>query len=384
MGSRRSTKYDFLLLGIVFILLILGIIMVYSASSVRALETYNDSIHFLIRHSFRVGLGIIALFVCARIDYHQWRSVTPLMLICGLGFLIVVLFMPEINGSKRAIPLGGIQFQPSEFMKLILILYFSAIFAQGKLSPSHQHNNLRIHYGLFMIIVALVFIEPDLGTSMVLFFIGLFMFYLAGVSKRRLAGMVIFTVPLITVSLALFPYQRKRLFDFVGSVFGSEPMNYHVKQSIIGLAHGGFRGVGYGVGKQKLYFLPEPYSDFILSSLGEEIGFLGISLVLVLMCLILWRGIRIALRAPDRYGYLVGSGITLMILINALINAGVIVNLLPTTGLPFPFLSYGGSSLLVHLTGVGILLNISRHSIDSYRDFTYKRGRMYTMENEGY
>lgn len=153
-------------------------------------------------------------------------------------------------------------------------------------------------------------------------------------------------------------------------------MSYHVKQSIIGLANGGFKGLGYGVGKQKHYFLPEPFSDFILACFGEEFGFIGIFILFVLLAIVLWRGIRIALRAPDRYGFLLAGGITAMVLINALINACVVVNLFPTTGLPFPFVSYGGSSLLVHLLGVGILLNISKKRIVPYKDFTAYRGRV--------
>ena len=147
--------------------------------------------------------------------------------------------------------------------------------------------------------------------------------------------------------------------DFVQFILGKADMNYQVRQSVIGLAHGGLTGVGYGEGKQKLSFLPEPFSDFILSSLGEELGFLGLMLVFILVAVILWRGIRIALRAPDEYGYLLAGGITAMIMINAVMNAWVVVNLLPTTGLPFPFLSYGGSSMMIHLAGIGVLLNIS-------------------------
>ena len=201
------------------------------------------------------------------------------------------------------------------------------------------------------------------------------MFFLAGVSWSRLSKMALALVPLVMFGIAIFEYQRQRLVDYWEAVSGSGPMSYQVKQSIIGLAHGGMTGLGYGAGKQKLYFLPEPFSDFILASYGEEFGFLGIFVLFGLLVILLWRGVHIALHAPDRYGYLLAGGITGMILINTLVNAGVVVNLFPTTGLPFPFLSYGGSSLFVHLMAVGMLLNISSKSGVPYKEYTAYRAR---------
>jgi len=260
-------------------------------------------------------------------------------------------------------------------MKLTVIFYLAAVLAKKDRPRSKEKDTLMVHYVMVLLAVGLVFIEPDLGTALVLFFIGFSMFYLGGVAWRQLARMVLFLVPLISVGMVLFPYQRQRLMDYWRSVFGSAPMGYQVKQSIIGLAHGGFAGVGYACGKQKFFFLPEPFSDFIVASLGEELGFLGIGLLFILLVVVLWGGIRIALRAPDRYGFFMAGGITIMILVNALVNAGVVLNLLPTTGLPFPFISYGGSSLFVHLMGVGILLNISKKRVVSYKSFTLNRGR---------
>jgi cell division protein FtsW len=375
MRRKEIHQPDYILAGAVGLLLILGILMVYSASSVKAAEKLNDSIFFLRHHAFRVGLGLIGMLLLSRVAYASYRPVTPLLLLSGVAALVIVLFMPEVNGSRRAVIIGGFQFQPSEFMKLLVIFYLAAIFAKGKTSPAHQPRNLRTHYLLFMGIVGLVLLEPDLGTGLVLFFIGLSVFLLAGVSGKRLLAMALIPMPVVLLEMAVHPYQRRRFITFIESVTGSGELSYHVKQSIIGLAHGGFSGVGYGAGKQKLFFLPEPFSDFILASLGEELGFIGIAGVFLLLAVVLWRGTRIALRAPDRYGFLLAGGITAMILINGLVNAAVVVNLLPTTGLPFPFISYGGSSLLAHLCGIGILLNISRYSVETYRGFTRSRGR---------
>jgi len=267
-------------------------------------------------------------------------------------------------------------------MKLVLIFYLAAVFAKGKQAKAQNGKVLTIHCILLLATVGLVFIEPDLGTAMVIFFIGFTMFFLGGVRWKHLLRLISFLVLLFCMGMIMFPYQRQRVIDYWGSLFGSAPMNYQVKQSIIGLAHGGLTGVGYGVGKQKLYFLPEPFSDFILSCLGEELGFIGVLFTFILLGIILWRGVRIAMRAPDRYGYLLAGGITAMILINALVNAGVTFHLLPTTGLPFPFLSYGGSSLLVHLMGAGILINISKRNVATYKEYTWSRGQENRWQRE--
>jgi cell division protein FtsW len=267
-------------------------------------------------------------------------------------------------------------------MKLTLILYLAGVFAKGIKARALVGNQWMTHYLIVLISIGLVFIEPDLGSSIVLFFVAIVMFFLIGMGWKRLAQMMAVIPPLVCVGLALFPYQRLRVISYIRSLTGKGPMNYQVKQSIIGLAHGGLRGVGFGEGKQKLSFQPEPFSDFILTSYGEELGFIGIAFLFLLLLIVLWRGIRIALRSPDRYGFLVAGGITAMIMINALINAGVAVNLLPTTGLTFPFLSYGGSSLFVQLIGVGILINISSQRILTYKDFTSKRRMQWSDREE--
>lgn len=375
MRHRDDGQLDRILLVVVAVFLGVGILMVFSASSFRGAEKYGDAAFFIKLHLVRVVLGILLFLGFSRMDYHRFRWATPLALLLCLGLLVGVLLGPEFQGSRRSFFVLGKQFQPSEFTKLVVILYLAAVFAKGEKSRAHQGDVLSVHYIIVLVAVGLVFIEPDLGTALVLFSVSFSMFLLAGVAWTKLAKMGLLLVPLISVGVAVFPYQRQRISDFLSSVFGSGPMSYQVKQSIMGLAHGGLTGAGYGGGKQKLFFLPEPFSDFIFASLGEELGFIGIFCIMILLGLILWRGIRIALRAPDRYGYLVAGGITIMILVSALINAGVILNLLPTTGLPFPFLSYGGSSLIIHMIGAGILLNISRKSVGSYGRTPSDRGR---------
>ncbi|HHS13116.1 MAG TPA: cell division protein FtsW [bacterium] len=368
-------RIDRILLGAVIAVLILGVLAVYSASSFRGAEKYGDSACFLKQHLIRVLIGMLMLLIMSRIPYEKLRVITPPLLLVLTVMLVAVLAGDAFHGSRRSLLLFGRRFQPSEFMKLVFIFYLATVFARGREANVFRQNTLMIHYYLVLLIVGLVFLEPDLGTALVLFFLAISMFYLGGVSLRKLVQMGLILMPLVAFGVFVFPHQRQRLTDFFNSLADSGMINYQVKQSIIGLANGGITGVGYGSGKQKLFFLPEPFSDFILASIGEEMGFVGLTVLFVLMLIILWRGIRIALRAPDRYGFLLASGITCLIMINALVNAGVAVHLLPTTGLPFPLVSYGGSALLMQMAGIGVLLSISRVAVTPYGEFTEYRSR---------
>lgn len=375
MIAREQNGLDLWLLGAVLVLVLMGLFMIYSASSFRAEEKYGDATMFFKQHFFRVLLGMLVLFLISKIDYHRFKALVPFLLMGLLILLFLVFLGSKFNGSRRAMTLLGKQFQPSEFMKLAMIFYLATALSHQKRGADIARDRLMAHYVTLLVVVGMIFLEPDLGTSLVVFFVGFTLFYLAGVPWKRLFQMGASVLPMVLLGITVFPYQKKRLMDFIHSVFSGGETSYQVKQSIIGIAQGGFWGVGYGAGKQKMLFLPEPFSDFILASLGEEMGFIGLLLVFVLLTVILWRGIRIAQTAPDRYGFLLAGGITSLIMVNALINAGVAVNLLPTTGLPFPFLSYGGSSLLVLMAGVGILLNISKGRPVTYKQFTRQRAK---------
>ncbi len=375
MHPEETQRSDMILLTAVAVLVIIGLLMIYSASSFRAEEKYGDANIFLFQHLVRVFIGLVIMLVASKIDYHRYRWITPFLFLGLTAFLVLVLFEDKINGSRRALTLMGKDFQPSEFMKLTVILYLAAVFGKKWNKQDLPEDNVMVHYTIVLLVVGLIFLEPDLGTALVIFSVALVMFFIGGVTWRTIGRMGVILIPIVIVGLSIFSYQLKRLTDFLESVLGSGEMSYQVKQSIIGLAQGGLTGQGYGAGRQKLFFLPEPFSDFILASLGEEMGLLGITLVFVLMTIILWRGLKIARNAPDRYGSLIAGGITSLIMINGLINAGVVVNLLPTTGLPFPFLSYGGSSLLVLLVGVGIMLNISKQRPVSLKSFTRRRAQ---------
>jgi len=370
---QKRKSVDKVLLTAVMVVIVIGVLTVFSSSSFYGKEKYNNSMIFFKLHMMKVGAGLLLLFIAMHIDYHRYRWVTPMVIVILLVLLVAALFGPMYKGSHRAVVLFGKQLQPSAFMKLALIFYLAAIFTKGSNARSLRGEWLYSQYGFLLLITGLVFIEPDLGSAMVIFSIGLAMFFIAGVPLRDMGKILWGVIPVVFVGLTFFPYQRKRLFDFINPVLGRGEIAYQIKQSIIGLAQGGVMGVGYGEGKQKFLFLPEPFSDFALSSWGEEMGFIGIFFLFALLLVILWRSVHIALNAPDRYGYLIAGGITAMVMVNAIINAAVVVNLLPTTGLPFPFISYGGSSLIMHLVSIGVLLNISKTQQDRFRDFSADR-----------
>jgi cell division protein FtsW len=238
------------------------------------------------------------------------------------------------------------------------------------------NKKIMVHFGIILGITGLVLVEPDLGTATVVFSVGLIMLELAGTPRGTLFKMVLSVSPVVFLGMSVNHYQRERIVDFLRAKMHLAPLPYQIHHSLIALANGGLLGSGYGEGMSKKLYLPEPFSDFILSTLGEEFGFLGICVLFMILGLVLWRGTQIALRAPDRYGFLIAGGITSLLMVNSLINAAVAMYLIPTTGLPFPFISYGGSSLFVYMAGMGILLNISGKTVATFHQFTTERGRI--------
>jgi cell division protein FtsW len=375
MNARHPM--DKVLLIAVLALLTIGCLMIYSASAFwSADKNHDDYSLILMRHLMRVSLGLLIMVAVSRIDYHRYRSWAPVLLAVFGVLLVAVLFTAPFRGSRRAFPFPMGRFHPAEYMKLILVLYLASALARSAPTRVLEDRKLMLHYSVLLGVTALVLIEPDLGTASVLFAGGIMIFFLAGTPGDRLAKMMLFVSPFVCVGLAVNGYQRLRILEFVQSKTGASPLPYQIRHSLIALANGGLLGLGYGEGMAKNLYLPEPFSDFILATLGEEFGFVGVLVLFAVVAVILWRGTRIALHAPDRFGFLVSAGVTSILLVNALINAGVVLHLIPTTGLPFPFVSYGGSSLFVYMAGMGILLNISGQTVPSFHQFTTERGRI--------
>jgi len=376
MNPTRSRQPDRILLVSVGLLLLLGIAVIFSASAFWSADRHADFAVYLKRHCARVAIGLALLVLASKIDYHRYRELTPYFVLVIFGLLVAVFFIPKTNGVHRTIPLWGQRFQPAEAMKLMTVFFMAAVLAKGP-PPENRSpwkDPLLYYFAYLMVSVFLIFMEPDMGTSMVVFFVGLTLFLIAGVRLAKVARMTACVIPLLAVGMVLKPYQWIRLKAFVQSAVGLKPLPYQIQHSLIALSRGRLAGVGFGQGDEKNLYLPQPFSDFILATLGEELGFIGMTVLLALLFTVLWRGFRIARRAGDQYGFLLAAGITSMILINALINAGVVMHLLPTTGLPFPFISYGGSSLFVTLGGIGVLLNVSKQTVPSLRDISFEHG----------
>jgi cell division protein FtsW len=367
---------DRALLLAVLALLVLGSLMIYSASAFWSADNSNDYSLILKKHLMRVAAGLMVMFVVSRIDYHAYRRWTPHVLVIMGILLVAVLATPRFRGSSRAFSLPGGSFHPAEYMKLVLVLYLASVLARGVELEKFGSKKIMVHFAVILGITGLVLAEPDLGTATVIFSMGLVMLELAGTPRGTLFKMVLSLSPVVFLGMSANHYQRERILDFVRVKMHLAPLPYQIRHSLIALANGGVVGSGYGEGMAKKLYLPEPFSDFILSTLGEEFGFVGICVLFMILGLVLWRGTQIALRAPDRYGFLLAGGITSLLMVNSLINAAVAMYLIPTTGLPFPFISYGGSSLFVYMAGMGILLNISGKTVATFHQFTTDRGRI--------
>ncbi len=357
---------DKILLAVVLILAGFGIVMVYSTSGVYA-DVEGNSHYFLLRHVFSIFLGFTMMMLASLIPYSLYRRpgvIIPLLFLAL--FLLVLTLIPgigtKINNARRWLPLGTFRtFQPSELTKLILIMYFSyyMVKKQDKIkSFSFTVLPSLIILGTFFI---LIIMQPDLGTAINIVALVFPLMFIAGVRITHLSGVLLVIFPVISAIAWSNPYQKTRILLFLNPWKDPKGSGYQLIQSLIAIGKGRLTGTGLGRGQQKLFYLPEPYSDFIFSTVGEELGFLGGLFLLVLFLLLIWRGMLIALNAPDLFGTFAAFGLTLLVGIQAVINLGVVTGLLPTKGLPLPFISHGGTSLIVCLTAMGILLNISKH-----------------------
>ncbi len=357
--------FDLILLMAVLVLLVFSVCFVYTASSAKAERAHDDSAFYLKRQLLRLALGLILMFLMLRVDYHVVLRWSPLFFGMAVILLLVLLFLPEsmaIRGAHRWISVGSLQLQPSELAKFCLIMYLAANLTKPSLDLRNFTDGLLPQLLLIGVAVLLVAIEPDMGTALLITLIALMMLFMQGAQLQHLFALISSGALVALAFLSKVAYQRDRIEAFIESVLGDSEPAWQVKQSLIGLGHGGLTGLGLGKSKQKLFFLPDPFTDFIMSVIGEELGLIGTLLVLAMFFVILWRGFKIAQQAPDDSGRLLALGIASAIGIGAFVNIAVVTNLLPTTGVPLPFVSYGGSSLLVHLMAIGLLLNVSLHS----------------------
>jgi cell division protein FtsW len=359
----RKLKYDKVLFTATLLLVCASVVMVYSASALVALERFQQPYLFLTKQVMWTVLGLAVLAVAMRVDYRTYRSdafAWTLIAIVGVT-LVAVLFSAPVNGTRRWFGFGGLGIQPSELAKVACVL-FTALVLERRM---HRIDDLSYSLLPIAIVVGgmagLILLQPDFGTAVSLLFIVATMIFAAGLHYRYFVGTALLMVPVIYVVLVSAPYRRRRLLAFWDPWADPLGDGFQIIQSMIAVGTGGIFGRGLMEGVQKLFYLPEPHTDFIFAVIGEELGLVGATGVLACFCLIAWRGIRITLRAPDSFGSFVALGITAMIVVQAFVNMSVVLGLMPTKGIPLPLVSAGGSSLLISLLGMGVLLNISQH-----------------------
>ncbi|MCC7416493.1 MAG: putative lipid II flippase FtsW [Acidobacteria bacterium] len=360
----RKLKSDRVLFLATILLVALSVVMVYSASAVVGMERLGRPYAFLVKQGLWAALGVALMALMAKIDYRTYRE--PFFIWTSLGVvvaaLVVVLFSPPVNNATRWFNVAGIGVQPSELAKLSAIFFIAALL-ERQMDRINELRQALLPIGLMLgCLVGLIMLEPDFGTSMALLAIAAVMVFAAGLSYAYIAGAILAAAPLVALVVMGSAYRRRRVLTFLDPWQDPLGDGYQIIQSLIAVGTGGIGGRGLMNGVQKLFYLPEPHTDFIYAVIAEELGLLGAASVLACFCVITWRGIRVALRAPDRFGALLAVGLTTMVAVQALLNISVVLGLLPTKGIPLPFVSFGGSSLLINLVGMGILLNVSQHA----------------------
>ena len=364
----RDLQMDRWLFGTTVALCLVGAVMVFSASAVTARDQYGSGYHFLIHQLLWLVLGIGGMMLTMNFDYRKLRR--PQVIFTALStvllMLIGVFFLDKSHATHRWIRLGPASLQPSELAKLAVIFYLAWFLERRRRPDSYGMNDWK-HTILpallpVLALTGLVVIEPDLGTAVEIFIIAVAMLYVAGLNVKYIVGAGLAAIPIVYLLIVRVPYRLERVIAFLDPTADPQGRGFQLLQSLIAVGSGGFTGVGLMESKQKLFYLPEAHTDFIFAVLCEELGFIGGAIVLSLFAIYGWRGIRSAFRTTDEFGRFAALGITVMILSQTLINLGVVLGMMPTKGIPLPFISYGGSSLLVMLLATGVLLNISRQA----------------------
>lgn len=364
--KQSSSKSDYFLILLVFILILFGLLMIYSSSVVISYELFGYNNYYLNKQFYSLLLGIVVWVTFSKLDYKIWLKYASSMLIITLGLLIAV-FIPgigeELGGAHRWISLGPIFFQPAEVCKMAFIIYLAAWLAKKGEGIKDFQTGFLPFLAVIVLVALLIIKQPDMGTMSIITAIAAVMFFVAGASWYHVAFGLSSLFGLFILLIKSAPYRLQRLMVFLNPG-GSENLgaSYHINQALLAIGSGGLLGLGFGQSKQKFFYLPEPHIDSIFAIIVEELGFLRASLIVLAFLLIAWRGYKIAKNAPDNFSKLLAIGITSWIVIQFIINVAAMLSLIPLTGVPLPFISYGGTSLVVLLAGVGILTNISKQT----------------------
>jgi cell division protein FtsW len=360
----RKLKSDKVLFTATLLLVCISVVMVYSASAVMAMEQKQAPYYYLFKQAAWALLGLVFLPIVMRIDYRSYRQPMVIWAILGVvtAGLVAVLFGRPVNGASRWLLLGSLGVQPSELAK-IAVIFCTAALLERRMDRIDELGYSLLPIGMTVgLIVALILAEPDLGTAVTVLMIAAVMVFAAGLNYTYLVALFLTAAPAAYLVIATSEYRMKRVRAFLDPY--SDPLGdgYQMIQSMIAVGTGGVTGRGLMDGLQKLFYLPEPHNDFIFSVIAEELGLIGSTVIVACFCVITWRGLRTAMRAPDRFGTFVALGLTTMIAFQAFFNISVVLGLLPTKGIPLPFVSAGGSSLLINMIGMAVLLNVSQHA----------------------
>ncbi len=344
------------------ILTIFGLVMVYSASFAEASTQHGMSSYFFMRQMAYALLGFLSLIFMMNVDYHLWQKpkLIGLLIIVCLIALGLVLFQPKVNGAHRWLRYGNlISFQPSEAAKLAVLIFIAAFLDKYESEINQPTRRLLPLCAVVGLVAGLIVIEPDFGQAVCICLIAAILLMVAGLSWKYFAAAVLLSVPAFFVFIRLEPYRWERIKAFLDPFQDPLGSGWQISNSLIAVGSGGFWGLGLGAGKQKLFFLPEASSDFIFAVIGEELGLIATSLLTLAFLLFFYRGMKAVLRSPDRFGFYLGLGITLMVALQAFINISMVLAIIPTKGIGLPCISTGGTSLLLNLLATGILLNLS-------------------------
>ncbi len=358
----KGKRYDLVILLVTLTLVTIGTVMIYSSSSIMAMERFKDGYFFLKKQIVFVFLGLGAMIIMSKVPYYHLRKVAYPGIILSI-VLLSLLFVPgfgvKVSGATRWLKIGGFTFQVAELVKVAAVLFLAHFFTK-------KIEHIREFFRVFLVpltvtflIVGLVLLQPDFGTSVVIIIVMMFMFYLAGCRALYMAGLAAVFIPAGVALIIYKNYRLERLLSFLDPWKDPSNSGFQIIQSFISFGSGGTFGVGLGNSMQKLFYLPEPHTDFILSVIGEEGGFFMVTVVIVLFVILIVRGLIISAQSTDLFGTLLAGGMTVIIAVEAFINMACVMGLVPTKGLALPFLSYGGTSLIMSMVIVGILLNIS-------------------------
>jgi cell division protein FtsW len=358
----KRVNVDRWLFTVTLVLVFVGLVMVFSASAVMAKERYGSGYYFLLKQLGWAVAGLAAMIVGMKIDYRHYKRPTVVFLVLGVTalLLISVFFLDRSHNTHRWIHWGGFSLQPSELAKPALIL-FLAYFLESRIKTMDDLRNTLLPAVVpTLVFVALIVFQPDLGTALACCAITACVLFVAGMNLKYLGYAFLASILPLYFLIFRVAWRRDRILAFLNPFSDPQGRGFHMIQSLIAVSTGGITGVGLMEGKQKLFYLPEPHTDFIFAVTAEELGLVGSVIIVALFAIFLWRGIRTALRTPDMFGRLLVVGITCMVVVQAFVNISVVLGMMPTKGIPLPFVSYGGSSLFMTLACVGVLLNVTK------------------------